>query len=135
MISHILTSHSNTDIELPPDTGNVDVVVLEKRVLLKFSAEMEILLEKSILAAIAHKSSSTGTNHVKFSRIVDALCENPLFSSKGPKRDWSTIKNKFITLLNTFKPKIGLGTSTLVNCSALPNVEDLPKYTKWVSVA
>ena len=126
MTSHILTSHSNTDMELPPDTGNFDVVVLEKRVLLKFSADMEILLVKSILAANAHKSSSAGTNQVKFTRIVDALWENPLFSSKGPKRDWSTIKNKFITLLNTFKRKVGLG-STVVNCSALPNVEDLPE--------
>ena len=113
-------------MELPPDTGNVEVVVLEKRVLLKFSDEMEILLVKSILAANAHKSSSVGTNQVKFTRIVDALWENPLFSSKGPKRDWSTIKNKFITLPNTFKRKVGLG-STVVNCSALPNVEDLPE--------
>ena len=112
-------------MEIPPDTGNVDAV-LEKRVLLRFCAEMEVLLVKSILAANAHKSSSAGTNQMKFTRIVDALWENPLFFSKGPKRDWSTIRNKFLSMLNTFKRKVGLG-STVVNCSALPNVEDLPE--------
>ena len=108
------------------DASSADVVP-EKRVLLKLSPEMEVFLVKSILAANAHKSSSAGTNQVKFTRIVDTLWCNPLFYSKGPKRDWSTIRNKYIAMLNAFKRKIGLGTSTLVNCSALPNVEDLPE--------
>ena len=112
-------------MELPPDTSGSDVI-LEKRVLLKFDAAMEVLLVKSILAANAHKSSSAGTNQMKFIRIVDTLWENSLFSSKGPKRDWSTIRNKYLSMLNSFKRKVGLG-STVVNCSALPNVEDLPE--------
>lgn len=108
-------------MEVPPDTSGSDVV-LEKRVLLKFDAAMEVLLVKSILAANAHKSSSAGTNQMKFIRIVDTLWENSLFSSKGP----STIRNKYLSMLNSFKRKVGLG-STVVNCSALPNVEDLPE--------
>ena len=125
-IAHLI-AHSNTvRMELPPDTGNADDVVLEKRVMLRFSAEMEVLLVMSILAANARKSSSAGTNQMKFTRIVDALWENPIFSTKGPKKDWSTIRNKYLSMLNSFKRKVGLG-STVVNCSALPNVEDLPE--------
>lgn len=112
-------------MELPPDTSGSDVI-LEKRVLLKFDAAMEVLLVMSILAANANKSSSAVTNQMKFIRIVDTLWENSLFSSDGPKRDWSTIRNKYLSMLNSFKRKVGL-ESTVVNCSALPNVEDLPE--------
>lgn len=102
-----------------------DEIVIEKKVLLKYCPRMEILLVKVILAANAHKSSSKGTNQVKFCRVVDTLWQNPLFSSKGPKRDWSTVRNKFLGLLNAFKKKVGLGTSDMINTSALPDIDKL----------
>lgn len=100
-----------------------DKVVIEKRTILKYSMEMECLLVKTILSSNAHKSSTSGTNEVKFTKVVDTLWSDQIYQCKGKKRDWSTVRHKFLTLLNAFKKKVGLGTSEVVNCSALPDVD------------
>lgn len=111
------------DVVLNVEIGGVEVQPEKK--FLKYTSEMEHLLLMTIFAANAHKSSTKGTNETKFSKIVDILWMDEMFNLKGPKRDWSTIRNKFLSMLITFKKKIGLGTETLINCSALPDVDSL----------
>ena len=99
--------------------------VPEKKSFLKYTPAMEILLVKTILAMNAHKSSTTGTFEVKFTAVVESLWLSEIYSSKGPKRDWSTIRYKFLSLVTAFKKKVGLGGEDKVNCSALPDVDSL----------
>jgi hypothetical protein len=73
----------------------------------------------------AHKSSTTGTFEVKFKAAVESLWLSDIYSSKRPKRDWSTIRYKFLTLVKDFKKKVGLEGEDKVNCSTLPDVDSL----------
>ena len=97
--------------------------VPEKKSFLKYTPAMEVLLVKTILAMNAHKSSTTGTFEVKFTAVVESLWLSEIYSSKGPKRDWSTIRYKFLSLVTAFKKKVGLGGDDKVNCSALPDID------------
>jgi hypothetical protein len=96
------------DLVLNIVTGGVEVQPVKK--FLKYTSEMERLLLMTILASNAHKSATKGTNEVKFTKVVDILWMDKIYNSKGPKHDWSTIRNKFLNMLNTFEKKIGLGT-------------------------
>jgi hypothetical protein len=114
------------EVVLDVDAGvHIAQPVPEKRSFLKYTPAMEILLVKTVLVMNAHKSSTTGTFEVKFTAVVESLWLSEIFSCKGAKPDWSTIRNKFLTLVNNFKKKIGLGTDAMVNCSALPDIDML----------
>jgi hypothetical protein len=112
------------DLVLDVESGAVEVQP-EKKKFLKYTSDKERLLLLTILATSAHKSGTKGTNETKFTKAVDILLMDNMYNSKGPKRDWSTIRNKFLSMLNVFKKKIGLETDALVNCSALPDVDSL----------
>lgn len=112
------------DLILDVETGAVEEQP-EKKKFLKYNSDMERLLLVTILATSAHKSGTKGTNEMKFTKVVDLLWMDNMYNSRGPKRDWSTIRHKFLTMLHVFKKKIGLGTDALVNCSALPDVDSL----------
>ena len=64
-----------------PEQGNE--LPAARKVMLKYTPEMELELVRCILASSAHKNSSKGTNQVKYTAVVDTLWRNPLFSSKG----------------------------------------------------
>lgn len=114
------------EVVLDVDAGvHIAQPVPEKKSFLKYSLAMEILLIKTILSMNAHKSSTTGTFEVKFTAVVESLWLDELYSSKGAKRDWSTIRYKFLTLVSNFKKKVGYGNDEKVNCSALPEIDSL----------
>lgn len=112
------------DLVLNVETGGVEVEP-ERKKFLKYTLAMDLLLVKTILASNAHKSATKGTNEFKFTKVVDVIWADELFSFKGSKRDWSTVRNKFLSMLTAFKKKIGLGTDALVKCSALQDVDSL----------
>lgn len=111
--------------------SNSDVVVVKGKGYMKWSAEMEKLLVKSVKVNRAHIKTKKLQFQEKYDKVIVDLWSRKVFYEQCEKQTWTTVQKIFRSLCEKFRSSHGYGDSGMrVNLSALPDMDELSEVNE-----